>query len=109
MSCIFCKIAKKEIAAKIVFENQEFVAFHDIDPQAPVHILLIPRHHYSSLSATTDPEILQKLLSIVQQIARQLKLENYRVVINNGSEAGQSVFHLHLHILSGRKMNWPPG
>jgi histidine triad (HIT) family protein len=94
--CLFCKIAARKIPSKIVYEDPDLFAFEDISPQAPTHILICPRKHFESL---TDA-----------QLARERKLlEGYRTVLNNGSGAGQSVFHLHLHLLGGRQFRWPPG
>ena len=110
--CIFCCIVRYGIPAQIVQEDQHTVAFRDINPQAPTHILVIPRQHLESLDqcSQADPAILGHLLLMVQQIARDENLRSgYRVVINNGSEAGQTVFHLHLHLLGGRPFSWPPG
>jgi len=111
--CIFCKIAAKEIPSTIVVETGTWVAFRDINPQAPVHILIIPRKHLEGLgnAMPEDRELLGELLLAVQEVARQegLDREGYRVVINNGPFAGQSVYHLHLHVLGGRPLGWPPG
>lgn len=109
MECIFCKIASGQIPADIVMESKELVAFRDINPQAPVHILLIPRKHVAAFSEAESPELLLSLLEGARKLAVQLNLGDYRLVINNGAGAGQTVFHLHLHILSGREMGWPPG
>lgn len=108
---IFAKIIDKEIPADVVFEDHAVLAFRDINPQAPVHILVIPKKPIPKLAdASEDDEtLLGTLMLRVAQIAEQEGLENYRVVINNGAGAGQTVFHLHLHILSGRPLNWPPG
>jgi histidine triad (HIT) family protein len=109
---IFSKIIRKEIPAKIVFESESVLAFHDVNPQAPVHILIIPKMHIVSLAhAQPDHQkLLGELLICAQQIAKQLDLENgYRVVINTGNDGGQSVFHLHLHLMGGRMLGWPPG
>jgi len=110
---IFSKIIKKEIPAKIVFESETVLAFRDVQPQAPTHILIIPKKPIINLMHATaaDREILGELLLVASKLASDLKLEEggYRVVINNGEAAGQSVFHLHLHLLSGRKFAWPPG
>ena len=111
--CLFCKIAKKEIKSDLIFESKDIVAFRDINPQAPVHVLVIPKKHLSSLSAAEKEDA--KLLSELMLVARDLSIaENidrlgYRIVINNGSDAGQEVEHLHIHLLGGRAMNWPPG
>ncbi|MEW5819795.1 MAG: histidine triad nucleotide-binding protein [Cyanobacteriota bacterium] len=108
--CIFCKIVNKEIPSKPVFENDYALAFNDINPQAPVHILLIPKTHYDSINEVDDVELLGKLMKVATQIAKEQELENgYRIVINKGEEGGQTVYHLHIHIIGGRSMKWPPG
>lgn len=110
--CLFCKIGAKQIPSKIVYEDADLFAFEDISPQAPTHILLCPRKHFASLDdATPDDEaIIGKLHLVAAQIARARNLlSGYRTVFNNGAGAGQSVFHLHLHLLGGRPFRWPPG
>ena len=110
--CLFCKIAAKKIPSKIVYEDDEVFAFEDISPQAPTHILICPRKHFSTLDevAPEDQSVLGKLQLVAAQLARKRKLlEGYRTVVNNGEGAGQSVFHLHLHLLGGRAFRWPPG
>jgi histidine triad (HIT) family protein len=110
--CLFCKIGRKEIPAKLVYEDADLFAFEDIQPQAPTHILLCPRKHFVSLTDATvdDAALLGKLQLIAAKIAGDRKLtEGYRTVLNNGAGAGQSVFHLHLHLLGGRDFRWPPG
>ncbi|MCU0691431.1 MAG: histidine triad nucleotide-binding protein [Polyangiaceae bacterium] len=110
--CTFCKIARKELTARIVAETEDLVAFHDINPQAPTHLLVIPRKHISSLDASTDDDarILGRMLLLARTVAAQSGVEGgYRVVLNTGSSAGQSVFHIHVHVLGGRPMRWPPG
>jgi histidine triad (HIT) family protein len=110
--CLFCKIGRKEIPAKVVYEDAEIFAFEDIQPQAPVHILICPRKHLASLTDATadDTAMLGRLQLIAAQFAAERKLtEGYRTVFNNGRGAGQSVFHLHLHLLGGREFRWPPG
>lgn len=108
-NCIFCKIARKEIPTNFVYEDDGVVAFNDLNPQAPTHILVIPKKHYASLNDVDDTALLGNLLNTVKIIAEKLEIKDYRTVINTGKEAGQEVFHLHLHLLSGRVMNWPPG
>ena len=108
-SCIFCKIASGEMPTPFVYEDDRVVAFRDIQPQAPVHILLVPRRHIPSLPEAHDPQLLGHLLLAARQAAEKVGLKQYRLVINTGPDAGQSVFHLHLHVLGGRKMAWPPG
>jgi histidine triad (HIT) family protein len=111
-NCLFCKIATKKIPAKLVFEDDQVFAFEDISPQAPTHILVCPKKHFAALhdAAPEDQALLGKLLSVVAKLATERNLQSgYRTVINNGSGAGQSVFHLHLHLLGGRNFQWPPG
>ena len=110
--CLFCKIGRKDIPAKLVYEDAEIFAFEDIHPQAPTHILLCPRRHMASLTdaAAQDAGLLGRLQLIAAQIAGERNLtDGYRTVINNGEGAGQSVFHIHLHLLGGRNFRWPPG
>lgn len=109
--CIFCKIAAKEIPSKPVFEDDRVYAFFDLEPQAPTHFLVIPKQHFTSaLEITEDNEaIVGHCYAVIAQIARKLGFESYRVVTNCGESAGQSVFHLHFHVLAGRDMTWPPG
>lgn len=110
-SCIFCKIAAKEIPSKVVFENDEVFAFRDISPQAPTHIIIIPRLHVETLEKIDESnyDLIGKLVLTASKIAKDLKLEGYRLVLNCNEIAGQSVFHIHLHLLGGRQMHWPPG
>lgn len=112
-SCIFCKIISKEIPSKIVYEDDEVLSFHDINPQAPVHVLLIPKKHIPSLAEITenDQAILGKLLISASKIAKKLGIseDGYRLVINTNRDAQQTVFHIHIHIIGGRPMSWPPG
>jgi histidine triad (HIT) family protein len=110
--CLFCRIAAKQIPSKTVYEDDDVFAFEDIGPQAPTHILIIPRKHFASLNdaASDDQAILGKLQLVAAQLAKKLNLsQGYRTVINTGAGAGQSVFHLHLHLLGGRAFHWPPG
>jgi len=109
--CIFCKIANKEISADEVWRDQDVVAFRDINPMAPVHVLVIPVSHIASLDQLQDQSLAGKLILTASELARKLDIDEsgYRVVINTGPEAGQSVNHLHLHLLGGRSMSWPPG
>ena len=111
-NCLFCKIAAKKIPAKLVFEDNDAFAFEDISPQAPTHILLCPRKHFVSLddAKPEDQAVIGKLQLVAAQLARERNLlDGYRTVFNNGTGAGQSVFHLHLHLLGGRPFRWPPG
>ena len=110
--CAFCKIGRKELPGKIVYEDAEIFAFEDMHPQAPTHILICPRKHFASLGDATaeDAALLGRILLLAAQLAKERKLEDgYRTVFNNGRGAGQSVFHLHLHLLGGRAFRWPPG
>lgn len=111
--CLFCKIASGEIPAKIAFQDKDVVVFHDIQPQAPTHLLVIPRKHVSSLAeANADHQtLLGKLLLTASSVAKDMGLDKdgYRVVINTGPGAGQTVFHIHVHVLGGRVLSWPPG
>ena len=109
--CLFCRIIRGEIPAKLVADTEDCIAFRDINPQAPLHVLVIPRRHVASLDELRDGEVLGKIGLLAAEIARSEGIADsgYRVVINNGSDGGQSVDHLHLHLLGGRKMKWPPG
>lgn len=110
--CLFCKIAAKQIPAKIVYEDPDIFAFEDIGPQAPTHLLICPRKHMDSLedAAHADEAMLGRLQMVAAKLARERNLAGgYRTVINTGRDAGQSVLHLHLHLLGGRSMRWPPG
>ncbi len=110
---IFTKIINREIPAKIVFEDDQCLAFRDVNPQAPTHILLVPKKEIASLNDITegDAKLMGHLMAVVPKIAAQEKLsdQGYRVVINTGDHAGQTVHHIHLHILGGRDLGWPPG
>ena len=112
-SCLFCRIVEGDAPAKVVYTDEWVVAIEDVHPQAPVHLLVIPRRHLPSLKEATreDEPILGRLLIVAAQLARERGLESkgYRTVINSGASAGQSVFHLHLHVLGGRVFRWPPG
>lgn len=112
-NCIFCKIVDGQIPATKVYEDDLSFAFRDINPQAPTHILLIPKRHVVSLNeiSEVDRSLLGHLLMVSGQIAKQEKINDngFRVVINSGADAGQSVFHIHLHVMGGRPMAWPPG
>jgi len=109
--CLFCRIARGEIPVTRVAENERCVAFRDINPQAPTHVLVIPREHMASLDEATDPVLLGEVLLMAQAVARHEGLVEggYRTVFNTNAGAGQSVFHLHAHVLGGRPMTWPPG
>jgi histidine triad (HIT) family protein len=111
--CIFCKIATKQVPAKIAFENIQLLAFHDIHPMAPVHLQIIPKRHIARVSELDKEtvEILGQLVLTANKLAEELGIAEpgYRLVINCNPAAGQSVYHLHLHLLGGRPMSWPPG
>jgi histidine triad (HIT) family protein len=109
--CLFCRIVRREIPATIVHEDEHCVAFRDIGPQAPTHILVIPRQHVSTLDDVSDPLLIGRLMLAAAEIARAEKLveAGYRTVINTNANGGQTVFHLHVHVLGGRRMTWPPG
>ncbi|MBX2859964.1 MAG: histidine triad nucleotide-binding protein [Vampirovibrio sp.] len=109
LDCLFCKINAGEIPAKMVLQTDKITAFLDINPQAPTHVLVIHKVHTASLSETEDPQVLLEVMQGVQAVAKKLSLTDYRVAINNGASAGQTVFHLHAHVLAGRKLEWPPG
>ena len=111
--CLFCKIIQKTIPAKIVHEDERSLAFDDINPQAPVHSLIIPKQHVSTVEDCRDQasDLLAHLLVICTKVAKQkgLSESGYRIVTNTGRDAGQTVFHLHFHVLGGRHLSWPPG
>ena len=111
--CIFCKIANHEMQARILFEDKDLIAFHDIRPKSPVHILIIPRNHIPTINDLTedDQELVGKLFLRAKYLAKELNLSErgYRLVFNCNQDAGQEVYHIHLHLLGGRKLGWPPG
>ena len=110
--CIFCKIGGKELPAKLIYEDADIFAFDDIHPQSPTHLLICPRKHMVSLddASQEDAALLGKMLLVAKKLAAERRISGgYRTVINNGAGAGQSVDHLHLHVLGGRAMRWPPG
>jgi len=111
--CVFCKIANKKIPAKVVYEDEEILAFDDINPQAPVHVLVIPKEHFASLNDMPGgkQKLLGRILIQAREIARQKGIgeRGYRIVLNTEKDSGQDVFHIHFHILGGRRMSWPPG
>jgi histidine triad (HIT) family protein len=110
-TCLFCRIARYEIPSTKVFEDDEFYAFRDIAPKAPTHVLIVPKAHLPRLSAAlpTDAPMLARLVLTVAKVATGEKAADYRLVVNNGADAGQSVDHLHVHLLAGRSFGWPPG
>ncbi|NOZ28185.1 MAG: histidine triad nucleotide-binding protein [Chloroflexi bacterium] len=111
--CIFCRIVRREAYGDIVYQDEEVTAFRDINPQAPVHILIVPNRHIPAVSALQpeDAALIGRLFLIARDLAEQegIARGGYRLVLNNGPEAGQSVYHIHLHLLGGRRMRWPPG
>ena len=111
-NCLFCRILRREIPSKKVYEDEYVYAFEDIDPKAPTHVLVIPKKHFAGLkeAQAEDAEVIGRCHLAAAQIARQRNIENgYRTVLNIGPGAGQSVFHLHVHLLGGRGLGWPPG
>ncbi len=112
-NCIFCKIASGEIPATIVYQDEDVVVFRDLHPQAPQHVLLIPRRHIASSTDLTEEDgpLLAHIYTTAKKVAQQLGVDQsgYRVITNVGPDAGQSVFHLHFHLLGGRELGWPPG
>lgn len=109
--CIFCKIASGEIPSKKVYEDEQCYAFYDLDPQAPTHFLVIPKAHIASALDIDEgnSRIVGHCFAVIAKVAKELGFDSYRVVSNCGEQAGQSVFHLHFHVLAGRDMTWPPG
>jgi len=107
-NCLFCRIVNGEISAEFVHQNKDAVVFADISPQAPVHLLVVPRKHVEDVTAASQ-DLLGRLFQTANEAAERIGLKQFRLVINTGPEAGQAVFHLHVHILGGRPMNWPPG
>ena len=111
--CIFCKVARGKLPAYILYKDDHVVAFHDINPQAPVHVLVVPIKHISDLEAAAaeDPDTVARLFEVAVRVAGDLRFakNGYRLVLNNGAGAGQIVPHLHLHVMSGRRFAWPPG
>ena len=110
-NCLFCKMVEGEIQADVVYQDEHVLAFRDINPQAPVHILIIPKQHVETLNDLSDVNLAGHLLKVAIELAEQEGLadEGYRTVINCKEKGGQEVFHLHMHLLGGRQMNWPPG
>ena len=110
--CLFCRIVAGEIPSKKIFEDESVLAFEDIAPQAPTHFLVVPKEHHADVDAASkapDTALLGRVVARAAAIARDRGLTDYRLVANTGPEAGQSVFHLHFHVLGGRRMTWPPG
>ena len=109
--CLFCRIVRGEIPAKLVLENDDCVAFRDVNPQAPTHVLVIPRAHVATLGDGDDARLLGRVRQTVAEVARAEGIAEggYRTVINTNADAGQTVFHIHAHVLGGRRLGWPPG
>jgi len=109
--CLFCGIVEGRVPANVVYSDEHVLAFKDIHPQAPVHLLIIPRKHYASLDKTDDPGLLGHILGVAAQLAREngIAENGYRVVLNCNGDGGQTVYHLHAHLLGGRALHWPPG
>ena len=109
--CLFCKIIEKKIPASLVYEDERVIAFNDISPQAPTHVLVLPKRHIETLNdiGTEDDQLIGELVRRAMSIAKDRKISSFRTVFNTNREAGQSVFHIHLHLLGGRAMTWPPG
>ena len=111
MDCVFCKISDGEIPSDVIYEDEKVIAFNDLDPQAPIHFLVIPKKHITSLATLdeSDSDLVAKIMLVIQKLAKENNLEGYRVVTNIGEDGGQSVPHLHFHVLGGRAFHWPPG
>src|SRR5690348_17309019 len=109
--CLFCRIVAGEIPGDVVAQSEAVVAFRDVDPQAPTHVLVVPREHHPDAAALADaaPGTMAELVRVARDVARADGLDDYRLVLNTGPGAGQTVFHTHLHVLGGRAMTWPPG
>jgi histidine triad (HIT) family protein len=111
--CSFCRLVAREVPARVVHETDSVLAFHDIDPKAPTHVLVIPKEHYRSIGelAEADPGLAGELLATAHEVAEDQGVDEtgYRLVFNTGREGGQTVFHVHCHVLGGRRMTWPPG
>lgn len=110
-ACLFCRIASGEIPSDKIFENNELIAFRDINPQAPTHVLIVPKKHIEQVAdlEESDAPLVGRLIVAAKKLANELGLEHFRLVVNNGEGAGQSVWHLHVHLLGGRSFKWPPG
>ncbi len=109
--CIFCKIAAKEIPSSIVYENNEVISFKDVNPQAPVHLVLIPKTHIETLNDITDFGLYSNIFKVISKLIKDFNIEEsgYRIVANCNRDGGQTVFHIHFHLLGGRAFHWPPG
>ena len=109
--CLFCKIIKGDIPSDKLYEDDQVLVFRDIAPTAPLHILVIPKKHISGPSAVAeeDEQLIGKMMRVGNQVAKEEGIENFRLVFNNGADADQTVFHIHMHVIGGRSLNWPPG
>ena len=111
--CLFCKIVAGDIEAKIAYQDDQVIAFHDINPKAPTHLLIIPRKHIATINdiADEDTALAGQMIQVAKQLAKELKIaeKGYRILMNCNAEGGQEVYHIHLHLLGGRQMTWPPG
>lgn len=109
--CIFCRIIKKAVPVSVEYEDDQVLAFHDINPQAPAHLLIIPKKHLAAVQDLRegDEKLIGNLIVSARKIAAKNHWNDYRLIFNNGAEAGQTVFHIHLHLMSGRRFAWPPG
>lgn len=107
--CIFCRIIEKKIPSTVVSEDEHYTAIRDVNPQAPTHILVIPKNHVANVTEVEDAGALGKLFQSATKVARAENLSSFRLVVNTGPESGQTVYHLHIHVLGGRAMHWPPG
>lgn len=112
-NCVFCQVISKKLPSKIEYEDDHLSVFWDINPQAPTHLLIVPKKHISKLSDfdDQDTQLLCKMILIVKEMAKKLNLDEkgFRLVLNEGRDSGQSIFHIHMHLLSGRRLMWPPG
>ena len=108
-NCIFCKIIERKIPGNIVSEDDDYMAIRDLNPQAPTHILVMPKVHVPSIAQFEDTNLLGRLFNKATLVAKAEQLSSFRLVVNTGPEAGQTVYHLHIHVLGGRGMHWPPG
>ena len=109
-NCIFCRIASGEIPSKKVYEDDLAIAFYDLEPQAPVHVLIVPKKHYDNITMLDDDALTAHLFEVASTVAEKLGVKHgFRLVINTGKDSGQSVNHLHIHLLGGRELQWPPG
>ncbi|MEW6680181.1 MAG: histidine triad nucleotide-binding protein [bacterium] len=108
-NCIFCKIVRKELKTNIAYEDEKMMAFYDINPQAPFHLLLIPKKHITDILSLEDKDIIGEMILKIKELTKDISQNGFRIVINCGKDSGCEVFHLHIHILGGRRLNWPPG